>query len=242
MTITSIGTGTAANATNGGSITPTRHASTTTGDLVVVMVGQKNSPDYTTIAESGATYTRLIGFNGSSGSSLTLWGKIMTASESDPAFSSSDTTAGRTLIGQAHTFRGTLDTVTGIVAHSATGSGATASGITTPALTITTDNTLVIAAGIRENQWAAEDIAALATMTKIGQPERTSAQQVAMIWDYVIQTTAANIASGAWTSTVNSTDYAACVVSIKSAVAATGHPASRRFGHTPAGVSNVRIF
>jgi hypothetical protein len=102
VTITSIGTGTAANATNGGSITPTRHASTTTGDLVVVMVGQKNSTDYTTISEGGATYTRLIGFNGSSGSSLTLWGKIMTASESDPAFSSSDPTAGRTVLGSPH--------------------------------------------------------------------------------------------------------------------------------------------
>lgn len=229
MAITSVGTGTAQNNTNGSSITPTRHASTTIGDLVVVLVGQKNSTDYTTIAESGATYTRLAGLQGSSGSTLTLWGKIMTASESDPTFTSSDTTAGRTLIGQAHTFRGTLDTVSGIVAHSATGSGAAATAITSPALTVTTDNTVVVACGIRANQWAAEDIAALATMTEIGQPERTSSATVAMIWDYVIQTTAANISSGAWTSTVNTTDYAALIVAIKEAAASQSNAPRARY-------------
>lgn len=241
MAITSVGTGTAANATDGGSITPTRHASTTTGDLVIALVGQKNSTNYTTISEGGSTYTRLLGLNGSSGNTLTLWGKIMTASESDPAFSSTDTTAGRTLIGQTHTFRGTLNTVSGIVAHSATGSGAAAAAITSPALTVTTDNTVVVACGIRATQWAAEDIAALATMTEIGQPERTSSATVAMIWDYVIQTTATNIASGTWTSTVNSGNYAALIVALLPA-AVGGHPAARRLGRTPYGLENVRIY
>lgn len=241
MAITSIGTGTAANSTAPATGFSLTRGGAATGDLVLALVGQKNSTDYTTIAESGATYTRLLGLNGSSGSSLTLWGKIMTASEADPTFTSSDTTAGRTLIGQAHTFRGTLDTVTGIVAHSATGSGAGASAITCPALTVTEANTVVVACGIRENQWAAEDIAALATMTEIGQPERTLSAQVALIWDYVIQTTATNIASGTWTSTVNTTDYVALIVAIKEAAAA-GHPASRRLGRNIIGVDNVRIY
>lgn len=241
MAITSVGTGTAANSTAPATGFSLTRGGAATGDLVLALVGQKNSTDYTTIAESGATYTRLLGLNGSSGSSLTLWGKIMTASEADPTFTSSDTTAGRTLIGQAHTFRGTLNTVSGIVAHSATGSGATAAAITTPALTVTTDNTVVVALGIRENQWAAEDIAALATMTKIGQPERTSSPQVAAIWNYVIQTTATNIASGTWTSTANTTDYAAIVVSLLAAAAA-GQPTMRRLGREIIGVENVRIF
>lgn len=229
MAITSVGTGTAQNNTNGSSITPTRHASTTIGDLVVVLVGQKNSTDYTTITEGGGTYTRLLGFNGSSGSSLTLWGKIMTASESDPQFSSADTTAGRTLIGQCHVFRGTLNTVSDIVAHSATGSGGAAAAITVPALTVTTDNTVVVACGIRANQWAAEDIAALSTMTEIGQPERTSSATVALKWDRVIQTTAANISSGSWTSTINTGAYAALIVAIKEAAAAQSNAPRARY-------------
>jgi hypothetical protein len=65
--------------------------------------------------------------------------------------------------------------------------------------------------------------------------------QVALIWDYVIQTTATNIASGTWTSTVNTTDYVALVVAIKEAAVA-GHPASRRFGRRIIGVDNVRIY
>jgi len=241
VTITSIGTGTAANTTTPATGFTLTRGGAAEGDLVLALVGQKNSTNYTTISEGGATYTRLLGLNGSIGNTLTLWGKIMTASESDPTFSSTDTTAGRTLIGQAHTFRGTLNTVTGIVAHSATGSGASAMAITCPALTVTEANTVVVACGIRANQWAAEDIAALATMTEIGQPERTSSATVAMIWDYVIQTTATNIASGTWTSTVNSGTYAALVVAIKEAAVA-GHPASRRFGRRIIGVDNVRIY
>lgn len=241
MAITSVGTGTAANSTAPATGFSLTRGGAATGDLVLALVGQKNSPDYTTIAESGATYTRLLGLNGGSGNTLTLWGKIMTASEADPTFTSSDPTAGRTLIGQAHTFRGTLDTVTGIVAHSSTGSGGAAAAITSPALTVTTDNTVVVACGIRANQWAAEDIAALATMTEIGQPERTSSANVAMIWDYVIQTTATNIASGTWTSGVNTGTYAAMVVSIKAAAVA-GQPAARRRGRNILGVENVRIY
>ena len=151
----------------------------------------------------------------------------MTASESDPAFSSSDTTAGRTMIGQCHTFAGTLADLGAILVHSSTGSGGAAAAITTPALTVTTANTLVVAGGIRGNQWAAEDIAALATMTEIGQPERTSSATVAAKWDYVIQTTATNIASGAWTSTVNTGSYAAFVVALAEAATQSNAPRAR---------------
>ena len=229
MAITSVGTGTAANSTAPATGFSLTRGGAAEGDLVLALVGQKNSTDYTTIAESGATYTRLLGLNGSGATTLTLWGKIMTASEADPTFTSSDTTAGRTLIGQCATFRGTLDTVTGIVAHSATGSGGAAAAITSPALTVTTANTVVVACGIRANQWAAEDIAALATMTEIGQPERTASATVAMIWDYVIQTTATNIDSGSWTSTVNTGTYAALIVAIKEAVAGGGNAARARY-------------
>ena len=45
--ITYIGAGTASNAIDGGAVTPSVHASTTTGDLVLCLVGQKNGTDYT---------------------------------------------------------------------------------------------------------------------------------------------------------------------------------------------------
>ncbi len=213
-------TGTAADAINGGNISPTLGGTTNSGDLVTCAVTQRNATDYTKIAASG--YTALAGKNhGSSGTSVIL-AKIAGAGESDPTITSSDTTSGRTLIGQCTVWAGTLDTVTGIVAHSNTAENAAGFSITTPSLTVTTDNTVVLYVASKANDWNAENpvIGASDALTELGQPERTSSAQVGMVWAYRIQTTAATVTPGDVTLTENSANGWSLAVSIKPAAAA----------------------
>lgn len=218
--ITYIGAGTASNATDGGAVTPAVHASTTNGDLILCLVGQKNGTDYTILTSTG--YTQLYGRNGTLGhSAIALLGKIATGSDS-VSVDSSDNTAGRTVIGQCATFRGTLNTVTGIVSASAGTDNAAQAVLNTPALTVTDANTLVVVGGIRDHMWNTDNPGPLSTMTEIGQPDRTSSAQAALKWDYVIQTTAANISADTttWASTLNTAEATSIIVSLKPAVVA----------------------
>lgn len=216
--ITYIGAGTAANSTDGGAITPSVHASTTTGDLIVCLVGQKNGTDYTILTSTG--YTQLYGRNGASGRSAIVYlGKIATGSDS-VSVDSSDNTAGRTVIGQCATFRGTLNTVTGIVDASAGTDNTTQANLNTPALDVTVANSVVLIGGLRENQFAAEDMAVLTGMdAEIGQPERTASAMVGMVWDYDIQTTATDFSASSWTITVNTTEAVSIAINLKEAAA-----------------------
>lgn len=216
--ITYIGAGTAANSTDGGAITPSVHASTTTGDLIVCLVGQKNGTDYTILTSTG--YTQLYGRNGASGRSAIVYlGKIATGSDS-VSVDSSDNTVGRTVIGQCATFRGTLNTVTGIVDASAGTDNTTQANLNTPALDVTVANSVVLIGGLRENQFAAEDMAVLTGMdAEIGQPERTASAMVGMVWDYDIQTTATDFSASSWTTTVNTTEAVSIAINLKEAAA-----------------------
>ena len=217
--ITYVGAGTASNADAGGVVTPSVHASTTTGDLVVCTVGQKNGTDYTILTSTG--YTMLYGRNGASGrSALAVIGKIATGSDT-VSVDSSDNSAGRTVIGQCATFRGTLNTVTGIVDASAGTDNTTQANIDTPALDVTVANSVVLIAGLRENQFAAEDIAVLSGMdAEIGQPERTASAAVAMVWDYDIQTTASDKSASAFVTTTNTAEAVSVALNLKAAAGA----------------------
>ncbi len=211
--ITYIGAGTASNAIDGGAVTPSVHASTTTGDLIVCAVGQKNGTDYTVLTSSG--YTMMYGSNARA--ALAVLAKIATGSDS-VSIDSSDNTAGRTVISQCATFRGTLNTVTGIVDASATTDNTTQANLNTPALDVTVANSVVLIIGLRENQFAAEDMAVLSGMdAEIGQPERTSSAQVAMVWDYDIQTTASDKSASAWVTTVNTPEAVSVALNLKEA-------------------------
>ena len=216
--ITYIGAGSASNAIDGGAVTPSVHASTTTGDLIVCAVAQKNATDYTILTSTG--YTMLYGRNRSGGNTLAIIGKIATGSDT-VSVDSSDNTVGRTVISQCATFRGTLGTVTGIVDGSAGTDNAAQTNIDTPALTVTAANSVVLIVGMRANQFAAEDIAVLSGMdAEIGQPERTSSATVGMIWDYDIQTTASSKSASAFVTTTNTATAVAVALNLKEAVTA----------------------
>lgn len=241
MAITWRFTGTAADALSGGNTIPTLGGTTVAGNLKLIAVVQKGGTNYTNIAASG--YTTLYGKTNSAGGTVALLGAIAGDGDADPTVTTTDTTAGRTIISQAAVFAGTLDTVTGIIAHSNSAENDTAFSITMPTLTVTTDNTLILSVGGKANDWNAENpiIGASDALTKLGQPERTSSAQAGMVWAYRIQTTAASVTTGDVTLTENSARGEGIIVSILPAATA-GHPARRRLGRSIIGVENVRIY
>jgi hypothetical protein len=211
-------TGTAANAIDGGSHTPTLGGTANAGDLILCASTQKNATDYTTISSSG--YTQLYGKTNSGGTAVVLLGKIAAGSDADPSISSSDTTSGRTIISQCSVWSGTLNTVTGIVAHQNSAQNDPAFSITMPALTgVTTPNTLILSVAGKANDWNAENpvIGASDALTELGQPERTASAQVGLVWAYRVQTTATDVTTGDVTLTENSARAASIIVSLKPA-------------------------
>lgn len=191
--ITYIGAGTAVDGADGANLSPTLHASTTAGDLIVCSAGQKNGTALPT-----ATGYDVLNSRNTRGATVML-GRIATGSDT-PSIVYTDKTAGRGTIAQCATFRGTLSTISGIVSASSATDNVAQQNMATPALAPVVDNTVAIVMAFKENDWNGDNIAALATMTEIGQPERTSNQQVGIVWDYVIQTTRADIAASSFAS------------------------------------------
>ncbi len=247
MAITWRFTGTAANAIDGaggigGGIVPTLGGTTSAGDLKLIAVVQRNGIDYTAIASAG--YTPLYGKNNAVGTTVALLGAIAGDGDADPTVTTTDTTSGRSIIAQAAVFTGTLDTVTGIIAHSISDENSNAqTDIDISALTVTTDGTLVVYVAGKGNDFQTENaiIGASDALTELGQPERTTSAQVGMVWAYRVQTTAATVTPGNVTLTANAATGVSIGVSILPAAVA-GHPAARRFGRKIIGVEGVRIY
>lgn len=243
MAITWRFTGTAANAVDGGNTVPTLGGTTVAGNLKLIAVVQKGTSNYANIASAG--YTILFGKNNAGGGAVALLGAIAGDGDADPTVTSADTTSGRSIISQAAVFAGTLNTVTGIIAHSNSAENAAALSITMPALTgVTTPNTLIVSIGGKANDFQTENaiIGASDALTELGQPERTSSAQVGLVWAYRVQTTATDVTTGDVTLGFNSANGMSIIVSIKPAAVAGGHPAVRRFGRKIIGVEGVRIY
>lgn len=242
MAITWRFTGTAASAVDGGNTTPTLGGTTVAGNLKLIAVVQRNGTDYTTIASAG--FTMLYGKNNAIGTTVALLGAIAGDGDADPTVTTTDTTSGHSIISQAAVFAGTLDTVTGIIAHSISDENTSAqTNIDISALTVTTDNTLIVYVAGKSNDFQTENavIGASDALTELGQPERTPSQQVGLVWAYRIQTTAATVTPGNVTLTANASPGVSIGVSILPAATA-GHPARRRFGRPVIGAENVRIY
>lgn len=235
-------TGTGASAVDGGNTVPTLGGTTNAGDLKLIAVVQRATSNYANIASAG--YTILFGKNNAGGGAVALLGAIAGDGDADPTVTSADTTSGRSIISQAAVFAGTLNTVTGIIAHSISDENSSAqTDIDISALVVTTDNTLIVYVAGKANDFQTENaiIGASDALTELGQPERTPSQQIGLVWAYRIQTTAATVTPGNVTLTANAANGMSIGVSILPAATA-GHPARRRLGRSIIGVENVRIY
>lgn len=184
-----------------------------------------------TLNASPAGWTLLAETSSTTDDELALFGRIATNDASDNV--SHDFWAGSTATRcQIAAFSGDVYTdLSTIVAHSAvSGSSSNTANIPNPAITITTDNCLVIGIGKKAKTTTSDG----ATFTSpAGLSNRIDSQwqtgtQVGFVWDYTQQTTAANISASVWTQSVaESLNYASVIVALKTLAAGTVWPQYR---------------
>jgi hypothetical protein len=208
-TITYIGAGATDNDTNDNAITPTAHASTTSGDLILFVWhrGHDAADGGALTAGTAVTGYTNIEFlqNAATTGELSVYCRIATGSDAISAVPPDGTDAtGDMHIGQTLTFRGTLNTCTGIVAHTNETTNTAQNGtLTNPALTITTDNTLLAVFGSKKGVAWSTGIDVLTTdsfgWAEVIDFSTLSGEDGSLGADYVIQTTAANLSAGSFT-------------------------------------------
>lgn len=177
-----------ANAAGTSTVTPALPAGTALGDINLVLASIRNSGTGTVNTPTG--YTPLF-----DGSNFRLFGKAIAAGEAAPVVSFTGGVANATLIAQCAAIRNVaLDVVAsdGLL-------NASAQNIAYPALAIPENDCAVLVIGWKQDDWTS--VASLAGMTEIGEPTTASGDDAGMVWDRVVQTTAANISAGSFAVT-----------------------------------------
>ena len=181
--------------TGGTALSPTIHASCAAGNLMLLNTGARGGAE--TLTVTGWDEIASITTNGS----LKLLGRIMQGGDGAPSVDWSGTTAA---FAQIMCFSGDVySPITTINAHTPTTNTGSSAGLSYPALTITTADTLVLIIG-RKHKTATGDgitIDAEPGFTEIGESAPASVVNIS-VWNYVQQTTAASISAGAWAASV----------------------------------------
>ena len=232
--ITYVGSGAAtARATNTNTASPALHASTTSGDTIIVIAA------YTHDAGDGGSVTTpsgytLIGsaFEPNGTFDLMAYCKIAGASESAPTIGSTDGTdaTGDVKIAQAITLRGTVGDCATIVAHSASASTTSnANDLPHVGLTVSTANTAVLVVGGKRDDVTSVDLLTTDALswTEVAEGTTTTGDDATLVAALNIQTTATSIGAGAFTlvpSTGQTGRHTSLVLSLASTVSGPGSP------------------
>lgn len=210
------------------SSTPGQPAGKLAGDLLVLVTGARTS---TETLNSNANWVLLGDTSSTANGSLAVLGRIATADANDDVnhdwWSGTSNAHQRILC-----FRGGGYTdLSTIVVHSGiSGAASNTADIPNAAVSITTDNCLVIGVGKKQKTTTANG----ATLTSpTGLDNRVflrwaSASVVGLVCDYTIQTTATPIGASAWTQSIaESLHYASIILALKSADAQSNAPRAR---------------
>lgn len=190
-TITYVGAGTTATAVNA-SVTPVAHASTTTGDLVIVAASIRNSGTGTVVLP--ADWTSLVDF-GNVRVMAKIWDGVAI-----PAITFAGGAANADCIGETATYRGVSREALVAVAASATQLNGSAANIAYPGLTVARDRHLALLVAWKQDDATAVSTPATMTAT-VSALNVIAGDDAFQSVHHVIQTTAANIASGTLTMT-----------------------------------------
>lgn len=183
MTITVVGF-TAAVTGNYGPLTPTIHGSAAAGDRILLLASVRNTAA-APVAPAGYAVLWLDDGN------VKLYHKVHSGSEANPTVTFTGGAAGDDVLAQILVVRkaDSFPRLTGAI------SNASAQNIILPAGgTPGRGGCLGLAIGWKQDDWTS--VAALAGMTEIGEPFSTVGNDAAMVWDYIIQTTAAASPAG----------------------------------------------
>jgi hypothetical protein len=192
--------GTAAHAVNA-NVTPGIPASVATGNLLLIYASIRNSG--TGVPNTPSGYTRLAVFPASANTQI--FAKIAASgAEAAPTISFSGGAANQDTSAQMIRLAGKWHSTGNILVGSAHCLNASAQNITYPGLAKpAADNCIILYIGWKQDNWTG--VAAIAGATEIGEPSTATGDNQGLVWDYVIQTTAAAITSGVFTVTAGTT-------------------------------------
>lgn len=167
---------------NNASLSPTIHASATTGDLMLICAGIRTGAPAT---PAGWTLINDAG-------NAKLFGKMHSGSESTPTVTFSGGAAGDDTIAQLAVFRGIdlTTTRTGTNTSNASAQNITYTGFTSPV-----GASLAIMYGFKNDDWTS--VATLGSAQEIGETVSTVGNDAGLVWDYIInQGTFTKVATG----------------------------------------------
>jgi hypothetical protein len=151
---------------------------------------------------------------------VTLYGKIATASESAPSFVLTGGGAGDAQGAVSFAYSGTHQTIASVIAHTNETSGS-GTGLNHAALTVTTPNCMILAAAGKSGAGALwTSVATLTTdalsWSEIVDSTNNSGDDMNIVADDVVETTATSISAGSWTVTGDiSARWASIIVAIQ---------------------------
>jgi hypothetical protein len=170
------------------SVTPALPASIVAGDLLVILASIRNSGTGTVNVPTGWTAIFTAG-------NVSLLGRRYVAGDTAPVVTFTGGVALADTMARMFAFRNAELTASA----SAALLNGSAQNIAYPALTVPAAGALVLIAGWKQDDWTT--VAALAGMTEIADNPVTGGDDAGQVLDYVVQTTATNIAAGSFVVT-----------------------------------------
>lgn len=185
-------TGTVAHAINA-SVTPSLPASVAAGNILLAWVAIRNA-NAGSVSGNDQGYEEVADFGNCS-----LWAKIAGASEAAPTFTFTGGVANADTSAQIVRFAGNFYSLDRLLVTAAGGLNASAQNIAYPAVQVPEPACLILYLGWKQDDWTS--VATIAGATEIGEPDTTTGDDQGIVWDYLIQTTAADIAAGSFVVT-----------------------------------------
>jgi hypothetical protein len=181
----------AADSDNNASVTPGLPAGLAVGDLLLGLAGIRNTSAVVTVPTG---YTTLL-----SQDNFVLFGRIADGTETTPTIAFSGGAAGDDTIAQLAAFTGTFYDIDNLVVAAQPRTGSSGQNITYPELVVPVDDCLILYLGWKHDDWTS--VATIASATEIGEPDSTAGTDAGLVWDFVVQTSKADIASDVFTVT-----------------------------------------
>lgn len=185
--ISYIGVGAAATGNNT-SLVPALPAGWVAGDLGLILASIRNAGAGFPSTPSG--WMSLVGTD-----NISLFVRRLEAGDVAPTITFSGGVAGADTIAQCAVFRNVDSVAAGLPVVQ---NNSSAQNIAYPALTVSVNNQLIIAAGWKQDDWTS---VAGAFGTEIAETPVTAGNDAGQVWNYSIQTTATNIGASSWTVT-----------------------------------------
>ena len=189
MAVTYVGVGAAAHGDNA-SVVPALPGGIVAGDVLILVTAIRNTAAFAGAITNPGGWTIL-----GNAQNVIVAGLVWNGTDGAPTCGFAGGSAGDTTSAQLAAYRG----VSLVASASATKTNGSAQNIAYPTLTPARDGSVVFAVGWKQDDWTS--VATLAGMTEVAEPSSTTGGDQGLVWDYVIQTTAAAVSAGSFVVT-----------------------------------------